>query len=178
MVDGEFLSNVFSSMSTKARAMAVGQNPGRDEVEQEVPFIGVSGKFFDTAVESVGLSRDDFYISNVVRCHTPLNRTPNRQELDNCRYFLDREIAIVKPKLLVALGSLAFRQLTGMKGIMKHHGKPTLSLRYGVPVIPLLHPSPLNTNHPDRRKMFMDGGSVVKECQDALDAGRECPGLD
>jgi uracil-DNA glycosylase len=156
------LSNVFSNMNTDFKAMVVGQNPGRDEVEQGIPFVGVSGKFFDSAIETVGLSRDDFYISNVVKCYTPNNRTPSDTELENCRKFLDIEIKLIKPPLIVALGSLAFRQLTGMRGIMKHHGSPILSLRYGVPVIPLLHPSPLNTNHPDRRRMFIDGLKKVK----------------
>jgi len=177
MIEGQFLSNVFSNMNTDARIMAVGQNPGRDEVERGEPFVGVSGKFFDEAIAQIGLSRSDFYISNIARCFTPSNRPPSREEMDNCRSFLDREIEIVKPKLIVALGSLAFRQLTGMRGIMKRHGKPVFSIRYNVPILPLLHPSPLNTNVPEKRRMFMEGLSSVKECIDALDSGRECPRL-
>lgn len=177
MIRGQYLSNVFSNMNAAARVMAVGQNPGRDEVEQKEPFVGVSGKFFNNAVLKVGLSRTDFYISNVVRCLTPENRPPNRDELDNCRSFLDREVALVKPKMIVALGSLAFRQLTGMKGIVKHQGRAILSLRYGLPVISVLHPSPLNTNVPEKCRMFMDGLAFVKECLDALDADKECPGM-
>ena len=166
MVDAKHLSNVFSSMNTKARIMAVGQNPGKDEVAQGIPFVGVSGQFFDEAIKSIGLSREDFYISNIVRCYTPDNRPPTLSELDNCRTFLDQEIAIVKPKVIVALGSLAFKQLTGMSGIMKHHGTQILSARYLLPVIPILHPSPLNTNHPDKRRMFMDGLLALKKYLD------------
>lgn len=177
MIQDQYLSNVFSNMNLAPRIMAVGQNPGRDEVEQKEPFVGVSGKFFNNAVLRVGLSRSDFYISNVVRCLTPSNRPPNQGELDNCRSFLDREVVLVKPKLIVALGSLAFRQLTGMKGIVKYQGRAILSLRYHIPIVPILHPSPLNTNVPEKCKMFMDGLVFAKECIDALDAGKECPGM-
>lgn len=166
-IDGH-LTNVFSNMNTKARVMAVGQNPGRDEIEQGIPFVGVSGKFFDKALLEVGLSREDFYVSNTVRCFTPGNRAPTLEELEACRTFLDREIAILKPKLIVALGSHAFARLTGMKGIMKHHGKPVFSIRYSVDVIPILHPSPLNTNQPDKRRMFMDDLRAVKSYLDNL----------
>jgi uracil-DNA glycosylase family 4 len=163
------LSNVFSNMNMNAEVMAVGQNPGKDEIKQGVPFIGVSGKFFDKCLLQVGMSRDQFYVSNTVRCFTPGNRPPRQGELENCRDFLDREVKIVKPKLIVALGSHSFAQLTGMKGIMKHHGKPVFSIRYSVDVMPILHPSPLNTNQPDKRRMFMDDLRAVKDYLDALD---------
>ena len=164
-VDG-FLSNVFSNMNMDAKVMAVGQNPGKNEIEQGTPFIGISGRIFDKALLEVGMSRDDFYISNTVRCFTSGNRPPNREELDKCRDFLDREIELLKPILVVALGSHSFTQLTGMKGIMKHHGTPIFSIRYNVMVMPILHPSPLNTNQPDKYKMFMDDLRAVKKYLD------------
>jgi len=87
------LSNVFSNMNIDADIMVVGQNPGSDEVKGAEPFIGDSGKFFDKVMlEVCGLSRDDFYISNVVRCYTPGNRKPYQNEIDSCRDFLDKEI--------------------------------------------------------------------------------------
>lgn len=154
LVAGKFLSNVFSNMN-RAKIMVVGQNPGRDEVERKEPFVGMAGKRFDEILlEVVGITRADLYISNSVRCYTPENRKPFQTEEDNCREFLDKEIAIVKPKLIVALGSVAFRQLTGMNGIMKHHGSVTFSIRYHIPVLPVLHPSPLNMNNPERGQAF------------------------
>ena len=165
-VEERFLSNVFSNMNTKARIMVVGQNPGRTEVEQGVPFVGPSGTFFDKAIEEIGLSRDDLYVSNVVRCFTPGNRAPRDAEMESCRYFLDREAAIVDPVVIVALGSPAFKQLTGMSGIMKHVGDKAFSPRYGVYVVPLLHPSPYNTNSPERRELFFKGLKVLKEFLD------------
>ena len=156
MIEGRFLGNVFSNMNTEAEYMVVGQNPGRDETERAEPFVGVSGKMFDQLVEEVlGMSRSMFYISNTVRCYTPGNRRPMPEEVGNCREFMDREIAALKPKTIISLGGPAFEQLTGMHGIMKHHGNPKFSPRYGVFVFPLLHPSPINLNDPKKLELFV-----------------------
>lgn len=170
MVDGKFLSNVFSNMNCSARMMAVGQNPGRDEVERGEPFVGVSGRFWDEALESVGLKRADFYIANMLRCYTPGNRKPLPEEIDNCRMFLDREVELLKPLLVVALGGAAFKQLTGLSGIMKHRGTRVFSPRYKVFVFPMLHPSPLNMNLPDNKAMFMADLAKLRKAVDELGA--------
>lgn len=166
LIEGH-LSNVFSSMNPQARIMVVGQNPGIDEVRQGIPFVGISGKFFDKSVQEIlGLSRSDLYISNCVRCYTPSNRKPFQDELNNCRCFLDEEIGIIKPKVIIALGGPAFYQLTGLNGIMKHHGEHIFSPRYKTTVVPVLHPSPLNTNNPVKRQMFYDDLKSVKALLD------------
>jgi len=169
------LSNVFSNMNPDAKVMVVGQNPGRQEVEEGEPFVGASGKFFDEAVKGVlGLGRSDFYISNIVRCFTPQNRPPSVREVSNCRAFLDREIEIVKPVVMIVLGSPSFKQITGMSGITKHHGRVVFSPRYGVQVMPLFHPSPYNTNNPERRRIFYEDleklGEILDEARS--DSGR------
>ena len=144
--------------------MVVGQNPGHDEVIQGTPFVGASGHFFDTALMDVlGIDRSLLYISNAVRCFTPGNRRPYQEEADNCRDFLDREVAILNPVVIVTLGGPAFKQVTGMSGIMKHHGQIRFSPRYRVPVLPLLHPSPYNTNSEEGRKMFYDDLEHLRE---------------
>ena len=149
-------SNVFSNM-VKSKIMIIGQNPGRDEVSKGEPFVGISGKFFDSSVLAIlKLKREDLYISNTVKCFTPDNRKPFQVEIDNCRYLLDKEIELLQPIVIIALGGPAFQQLTGMNGIMKHHGKPIFSPRYKTFVIPVIHPSPLNTNRPDMRAIFFD----------------------
>lgn len=158
-IDGH-LSNVFSYVNpqTYIDIMVVGQNPGSEEVKRGEPFVGASGRFFNEAAKGIiGLERSAFYISNVCRCFSPGNRQPTRQELDACRPILDEEIRIIKPTLIIALGSVAFERLTGMHGIMKHHGETVVSPRYLTPVIALLHPSPYNTNNPTNREMFHDG---------------------
>lgn len=163
MVHGRCTSNVFSNMSCEAKVMVLGQNPGRDEVERGEPFVGVSGEYWDAAVESIGMSRSDFYISNVVKCYTPENRKPLDDEMDNCRYFLDKEIEMMNPLVVVALGGLALKQLTGLGGIMKHHGHSLFSPRYKTFVFPMLHPSPLNMSTEGNGKMFFDDLEKLKE---------------
>jgi DNA polymerase len=167
MVEGKFLSNVLSNMNTTAKIMVVGQNPGREEVERKEPFVGEAGRRFDAAVKDIlGMSRSDFYICNTVRCFTPGNRKPFDNEVENCQPFLDWEIKLVQPKIIVALGAVAFKQLTGMSGVMKHHGQVFTSLRYRVLVMPIIHPSPLNTNNPERREAFYSDLRKLKEFLD------------
>ena len=164
------LSNVFSNMNTHARLMVIGQNPGREEVRQGEPFVGPSGRFFDEAVEAVlGLRRSDLYICNVVRCYTPDNRSPTVAEIEECRPFLDREVELLNPRLIITLGGPALKQVTGMGGITKHHGQKIYSPRYKRHVLPLFHPSPLNTNNPERKQMFYEdlkvGAEILRDVQ-------------
>ena len=166
-IAGEHLANVLSNMNPAAEIMVVGQNPGREEIERDEPFVGEAGRRFDEAVKQIlGLTRKDFYISNTIRCYTPENRKPYDSEVDNCQYFLDKEIALIQPRVIIALGSIALKQLTGLNGVMKHHGKVVHSIRYGVPVMAVLHPSPLNTNNPERRDAFHDDLKKLKEFLD------------
>ena len=157
------LANVFSNMCVHPRLMVVGQNPGREEVERGQPFVGTSGKFFDSMMlEHVGLTRKDMYICNTVCCYTPGNRKPSQNEIDTCRDFLDRQIELVKPMIIVALGSPAFKQLTGMSGITKHRGIPEFSIRYKCHVFPLLHPSPYNTSTADGKAAYAEDLKILK----------------
>lgn len=150
--------NVFSNMNPDADVMVVGQTPGTDETIEAEPFVGKSGQLFDELVKEVcGLERSDLYLTNLVKCMTPDNRKPYRNEIENCQDYLDKEILLVKPKVIVALGSMAFKRLTGTSGIMKHHGEFRWSVKYEVNVLPLLHPSPYNMNNSERRAMFIEG---------------------
>lgn len=157
------LSNVFSNMNV-SQIMIVGQNPGAEEVQKRTPFIGISGKIFDECMEKyAGLKRQDFYICNCVNCWTPENRKPTESEFRNCSYFLAKQIEFLKPKIVVTLGGVALRAVTGLNGITKFHAKVQYSTKYKVNVFPLLHPSPLNTNRPDKKKEFCDGIVKLKE---------------
>jgi uracil-DNA glycosylase family 4 len=110
----------------------------------------------------------------VHNCYTPGNRKPFDSEKDNCRVFLDKEVALLQPKVIVALGSMALKQLTGMSGMMKNHGQSIVSIRYKVPVIPVLHPSPLNLSNPIRRREFYQDLWKLKEVLDEL-SGEQQP---
>ena len=163
LIEGH-LSNVFSNMNEQAKLMVVGQNAGRTEVIQGEPFVGQAGEFFNQAIKDcLGVGRETFYITNACHCLTPGNRRPSDQELKNCRALLDQEIALIQPRAILTLGSVALRQITGMVSITKKRGQILRSIRYGCPVIPLLHPSPLNINNDEKQKTFMEDLSLVKE---------------
>ena len=160
-IDG-CLSNVFSNMNP-TKIMIVGQNPGKEEIKQRTPFIGISGKIFDECMlEHSGLTRKDLYICNSVSCFTPENRKPTEFEFTQCSEFLKGQIEIIKPKVVITLGGVALRVMTGLNGITKFHALPQYSTKYKVIVFPLLHPSPLNTNRPDKKLEFCNGIKALK----------------
>jgi DNA polymerase len=155
-VDG-CISNVFSSMNVDSNVMVVGQNPGATEVQRGFPFVGPSGEFFDKAIKEVlGVGREAFYITNVVKCFSPGNRSPHDEEIKNCRSILDAEVAVVRPKLIITLGGPSLKAMTGLSGITKHRGDIQFSPRYSSSVLPLWHPSPLNMNSKEKRQQFFD----------------------
>jgi len=171
---GGKISNVFSNMNPDADIMIVGQNPGADEIKQGSPFVGISGKTFDSLLmETLKMDRGRLYISNVVRCFTPGNRKPYQPEISNCLPFLDREVEMVFPALIVTLGAPAFTQLTGMTGITKHRAKVIFSIKYRVPIFPMVHPSPFNTASKKGRKEFCSDLKVLGKIIEKIDSGEK-----
>jgi|GEM_PF-944800 len=119
--------------------MLVGEAPGRDEDMTGRPFVGRAGKLLEDALREAGLKRGDLYITNVVKCRPPKNRKPNQEEIKTCMPFLEREVDLVKPRAVVAMGATAVNALTGQKAVFSIRGK---FFRYhGVPVIVTLHPA-------------------------------------
>ncbi len=107
----------------KSDVIFVGEAPGKNEDKNGEPFIGVAGKKLSAALEVAGVSRDDVYITNIVKCRPPKNRVPKTIERDTCKDYLKQEIAIIKPKLICILGNTAFNSLLGGSEIMKFRGK-------------------------------------------------------
>ena len=101
----------------------VGEAPGKNEDQKGEPFIGVAGKKLSIALEEAGISRDDVYITNVVKCRPPNNRVPTTNERDTCKEYLKQEIDIIKPKLICILGNTAFNSILGGSEITKFRGK-------------------------------------------------------
>jgi len=101
----------------------VGEAPGKNEDQNGEPFIGVAGKKLSIALEEAGISRDDVYITNIVKCRPPNNRVPTTNERDTCKEYLKQEIAIIKPKLICILGNTAFNSILGGSEITKFRGK-------------------------------------------------------
>lgn len=109
---------VFGVGNPRAEIMFVGEGPGADEDQQGEPFVGRAGQLLNNMITAMGIRREDVYIANVVKCRPPGNRTPEREECDTCSPFLMRQIAVVNPKIVVALGAVAAKTLLGVNDAM------------------------------------------------------------
>src|SRR5437588_6287988 len=109
---------VFGVGNPRAELMFVGEGPGADEDAQGEPFVGRAGQLLNNMIKAMGLRREDVYIANVVKCRPPGNRMPERDECDTCSPFLLRQIAAVKPKVVVALGAVSARNLLAINAPM------------------------------------------------------------
>jgi len=101
----------------------VGEAPGRTEDQKGEPFIGVAGKKLSIALDEAGISRDDVYITNIVKCRPPNNRVPKTSERETCQEYLKQEISIIKPEIICILGNTAFNSILGGSEITKFRGK-------------------------------------------------------
>lgn len=106
-----------------ARLMIIGEAPGKDEDESGRPFVGAAGRFLNQVLEGTGLNRDDFFITNIVKCRPPKNRTPRKLEVDTCvsNYLLE-QIELIDPKLIMLLGGVAAKKMLGVKSVNEARG--------------------------------------------------------
>jgi len=134
----------------------IGEGPGSEEDDQGEPFVGPAGKLLDAMLAATGLQRGrEVYITNVVKCRPPGNRNPSVDEALACAPLLDRQIDLIQPKLIVALGKIALMRLTGSEASMASmRGK--LHEYRGIPVIATYHPAYLLRNLPDKLKAWED----------------------
>ena len=134
----------------------IGEGPGAEEDTQGEPFVGQAGKLLDNMLAALGISRGNkVYIGNAVKCRPPGNRTPETAEIASCRPYLERQIAMLKPKIIVLLGKVAVQSLL-------HEDKTLASMRgnrfeyAGIPVVVTYHPAYLLRNLPDKAKAWED----------------------
>jgi len=109
---------VFGVGNPKAELMFVGEGPGADEDAQGEPFVGRAGQLLNNMIKAMGIEREQVYIANIVKCRPPGNRTPEREECATCSPFLMRQIAVIKPKVVLALGAVAAKTLLAMSASM------------------------------------------------------------
>lgn len=146
---------VFGVGNPDADLMFVGEAPGADEDEQGIPFIGRAGQLLTKIIEAIGLTRDDVYIANVIKCRPPQNRNPEQDEVDTCEPFLFRQIDTIKPKVIVALGTFAARALLRtLDPISRLRGR-VYEYR-GAKLIPTFHPAYLLRNPSSKREVWED----------------------
>lgn len=122
-----------------ARIMFIGEGPGYHENQQGRPFVGPAGQFLENLLKSIGLKRSDVYICNVVKCRPPENRDPQPDEIAACKGYLDRQIAIIKPRMIVTLGRYSMAPYFPGESISKVHGQARK--RGGAIVVAMFHPA-------------------------------------
>jgi len=146
---------VFGAGNPAAGVLFVGEGPGANEDRTGEPFVGRAGQLLDRIMASVDLNRTNAYITNVVKCRPPGNRTPSPEESSSCRWILEEQIKTMRPGVIVALGAPAARALTGSReGIGKIRGSIQ---RFGdVPVVATYHPAALLRTQALRRPVWED----------------------
>lgn len=146
----------------------IGEGPGFHENEQGLPFVGAAGSFLDELLEVAGLTREGVFITNVVKCRPPGNRDPQVEELDACKPYLERQIAIINPDMIVTLGRVSMGHFINNGKISIIHGRKFWS--HGRMVIPMYHPAAA-LHQPSLRSVvkedFAKLPAMLKEAQDA-----------
>ena len=153
---------VFGDGSPTARLMFVGEGPGADEDAQGIPFVGKAGQLLNNMIAAMGLKREEVYIANVVKCRPPGNRTPEPDEANTCSPFLFRQIDVVRPQVLVALGATAATYLLGAR-------QPLAGLRgrvhafRGMQLIVTYHPAYLLRDPRQKKEAWADLQIAMRE---------------
>ena len=160
---------VFGVGNEHADLMFVGEAPGADEDAQGVPFVGRAGQLLTKMIEAMGLSRDEVYIANVLKCRPPGNRNPEPDEIATCEPFLFRQLASIEPKVVIALGAFAARTLLKTDVPISRLRGRVFDYR-GAKLIPTFHPSFLLRSPGYKREAWED----LKKAMSLL--GRELPG--
>ncbi len=141
--------------------MIVGEGPGAEEDVQGIPFVGKAGQLLDRMLAAMGYDRSQIYIGNVVKCRPPDNRTPDEDEMAACLPYLREQIELVRPKVLLAMGTTAVRGLLGVGGITRIRGRWKL-YQGNIPVMPTFHPAYLLRNEAAKRDVWNDLKEVLR----------------
>ena len=153
---------VFGTGNKQADLMFIGEGPGADEDIQGEPFVGKAGKLMNMAFEVIGLKRDEVYISNVVKCRPPSNRNPEEDEAISCLNYLRNQVILVKPKIIVLLGSVALKNILGKEyGITASRGKWVE--KKGILYMPTWHPAALLRDESKKIDFIRDLQEVMKK---------------
>ncbi|MBX3708184.1 MAG: uracil-DNA glycosylase [Gammaproteobacteria bacterium] len=148
---------VFGVGNRKANLIIIGEAPGFHEDKQGEPFVGRAGQLLTAMIKTINLERADIYIANILKCRPPNNRDPQPEEVKLCTPFLDQQIALIKPQVLLAVGRIAAHYLLQTKSSLESLRNKIH--RYGENHIPLIityHPAYLLRNPIDKKKAFMD----------------------
>lgn len=157
---------VFGSGNPSAQLMFVGEGPGADEDRQGLPFVGAAGELLTKIIQAIEMTREEVYIANVVKCRPPGNRDPQPDEVAACRGYLDKQIALVRPRAIVALGKVAAQTLLGNDSPIGRMRGQWYQVQ-GIPAMVTYHPAALLRNPALKRPTWED----MQQVRDRLRSG-------
>lgn len=148
---------VFGVGDRQADWMIIGEGPGYEEDRQGEPFVGPAGKLLNEMLRAIGLQRDNVYIANIVKCRPPNNRDPRAEEAMQCEQYLSAQIALVRPKIILAVGRIAAQNLLKTQlAIGELRGKPFTYSDGAIPLVVTYHPAYLLRSPLEKRKAWQD----------------------
>ena len=160
---------VFGEGNVNARIMFIGEGPGKEEDLQGRPFVGDAGQLLTRLIEKMGFKREDVYIANIVKSRPPMNRDPQEDEIAACFPFLERQIEIIAPRVIVSLGKIAAYVLLGISGPISKFSitriRGNFSEYKGIPVMPTFHPAYLLRSPRDKWLTWEDAQAVLKKLE-------------
>jgi len=168
---------VFGAGSVTAQLMFVGEAPGQDEDEQGQPFVGAAGQLLTKIIEAIGMTREQVYIANVLKCRPPQNRQPKPDEITNCKPYLERQIEMIRPRIICALGAFAAQTLLQTEeSISKLRGRfinypAAQRANFQIKVMSTYHPAYLLRNPSEKRKVWEDMKAIRAELDSAAGHG-------
>lgn len=159
---------VFGQGNKKARLMFIGEGPGADEDKQGIPFVGKAGQLMNNAFQALEINREDVYIANIVKCRPPSNRVPEDNEAQTCLNYLRNQVILIKPKIIVLLGSTALKNILGKEyGITAVRGN--WMEKNGIKYMPTWHPAALLRDENKKIEFWQDLKEVKKYIDNNID---------
>jgi len=160
---------VYGVGNPNARLVLVGEAPGREEDQKGAPFVGEAGRLLNRILQAMGMQREDVYICNVLKCRPPDNRDPQPDEMATCEAFLIRQIAAIKPQVIIGLGRFAVHSLLKSKvPISRIRGE--WQSYHGIPLMPTYHPAYLLRNPEGKRDVWEDMKEVLRRLNAETDS--------
>ncbi|MEW6214925.1 MAG: uracil-DNA glycosylase [Nitrospirota bacterium] len=153
---------VFGEGNPDARLMFIGEAPGREEDMQARPFVGDAGMLLTRLIEKMGFKREDVYITNIVKCRPPMNRDPENDEIKRCRGFVERQIEIINPEVIISLGRISAKTLIGDARLKLTAIRGNFFNYKGIPLMPTFHPAYLLRNPKDKWLTWNDAQKVLE----------------
>ncbi len=154
---------VFGDGDPEARIMFIGEGPGREEDIQGLPFVGDAGTVLTRLIEKMGLKRSSVYIGNIVKCRPPMNRDPEEDEVVTCRQFIERQIEVIGPEVIVTLGRIALQTLMNNPKLKISAARGIFVNYNGIPLMPTFHPAYLLRNPKDKWLTWADAQKVMEK---------------